>query len=153
MILSGHGWPDADEYSTAESDVEICDQLEIVQNRNIEVDAVKEKTATVQDLLFAIKNADLADALPRAMNLIQLALVTPLTSVHCEGVFSRMKHLISTARSWMLQQRKEALVFLQAEHKLLRYLAEQPSFKENAIERFESHNHHLDDFQKNGYSI
>ena len=99
MILSGHGWPEADEYSTAESDVEICDQLEIVQKSNIEVDAIKEKTATVQDLLFVIKNADLADSLPQAMNLIQLALVTPLTSVHCERVFSRMKHAISTARS------------------------------------------------------
>ena len=41
MILSGHGWPEADEYSTAESDVEICDQLEIVQKSNIEIDAVK----------------------------------------------------------------------------------------------------------------
>ena len=99
MILSGQGRAEADEYSTAESDVEICDQLKTVQKSNIEIDAVQEKTAIVQDLLFVIKNANLADALPRAMNLILLTVIMPLTNVHCERVFSRMKHVISTARS------------------------------------------------------
>ena len=41
IILSGQERAEADEYGTAESDVEICDQLETVQKSNIEIDAVK----------------------------------------------------------------------------------------------------------------
>ena len=54
-----------------------------------EVDFVGlEKTATVPYILFVIKNADLVVALPQAMKSIQLALVTPQASVHCERVFA-----------------------------------------------------------------
>ena len=77
----------------------------------------------MQDLLTVIHNAGLADALPQVMILLEIAAVNPLTSVHCEKVFSRMKRVISSPRSRMLQTRKEHLVLLQVEHSLLRWLA------------------------------
>ena len=102
----------------------------------VDVDAVKEGKPNIQDLLSVIKRAELEDALPQAMQLLELAVVTPLTSVHCERVFSRMKRVVSPSRSRMLQKRKEMLVFLQVEHKTLRWLSGQNHFKENVIARF-----------------
>ena len=119
---------------------EANEQFDVEENSNIEVDAVKEGTPTAQDLLTVIKKANLEDALPQVMSLLQLAVVTPLTSVHCERVFSRMKRVVSSGRSRMLQDRKENLVFLQVEHRLLRYLAGQFSFKDNVIKRFKAYN-------------
>ena len=106
----------------------------------VDVDAVKEGKPNIQDLLSVIKRAELEDALPQAMQLLELAVVTPLTSVHCERVFSRMKRVVSPSRSRMLQKRKEMLVFLQVEHKTLRWLSGQNHFKENVIARFKSYN-------------
>ena len=57
----------------------------------IDVDYVREGTASIQDLLLVIKKAELEEALPEAMALLELAATMPLTSVHCERVFSRMK--------------------------------------------------------------
>ena len=77
------------------------------------------------------------------MKLLELAVATPLTSVHCERVFSRMKRVVSTvspSRSRMLQKRKEMLVFLQVEHKTLRWLAGRQYFKDNVVARFKSYN-------------
>ena len=70
------------------------------------------------------------------MILLELAVTTPLTSVHCEPVFSRMKRVVSPARSRMVQMRKKNLVLLQVEHRLLRWLIGQPSFKDNVVRRF-----------------
>ena len=83
--------------------------------------------------------ACLNEALPQAMTLIELAAMTPLTSVHCERVFSKMKRVVSPARSTMNQIRKENLVPLQAEHHLLRWLARQNFFKDNVVTRFKAH--------------
>ena len=74
------------------------------------------------------------------MVLLEIAAVNPLTSVHCERVFSRMKPVISSSRSRMLQTRKEHLVLLQVENCLLRWLAKQPSFYENVVTRFKGIN-------------
>ena len=99
---------------------EELDQFEIDEGGNLEVDILKKGLPTMQDLLNFIKKADLDEALPHVMKLLELALTTPLTSVHCELVFSRMKRMVSTTRLSMLQTRKENLVFLQVEHCLLR---------------------------------
>ena len=94
-----------------------------------EIETVPEGIATIQDLLTVITSAQLEDALPQAVHLLELAVVIPLTSVHCERVFSRMKRSISRSRANILQTRKDNLVFLQVEHELLRNLAKNPSFK------------------------
>ena len=120
--------------------VEEQDQFEVEEGGNLEIEMVKEGMPTIQDLLFVIKSADLSEALPQVMKLLELAVTTPLTSVHCERVFSRMKRVVSAARSKMLQTRKENLVFLQVEHRLLRLLADKPSFKDNVVSRFKSLN-------------
>ena len=97
--------------------VEEEDRFEFASD-NVDVESIKEGKPTVQDLLTVIQKAGLQEALPQAMTLIELAAVTPLTSVHCERVFSGM-----------LQTRKEMLVTLQVEHKTLRWLSEQAYFK------------------------
>ena len=73
---------------------------------------VKEGMPTIQDLLYVIKSADLAEAFPQVVKLLELPVTTPLTSVHCERVFNHMQRVVSAARSTMLQTRKENLVFL-----------------------------------------
>lgn len=123
-----------------EETIEDHDEFEMADEDDIDVDNINEGKASLQDLLMVIKKAELEDALPQAMTLLELAVATPLTSVHCERVFSRMKRVVSPARSSMLQERKENLVFLQVEHKLLRWLAEKQDFKENVISRFKSLN-------------
>ena len=102
----------------------------------VDEDVVNEGSASLQDLLSVIHKAGLADALPQVMTLLDIAAVNPLTSVHCERVFNRMKRVISSSRSRMLQTRKEHLVFLQGEHSLLRWLATQPTFYENIVSHF-----------------
>ena len=112
----------------------------MVAGDDIDVDIVREGAAGIQDLLLVIKKADLEDALPEAMALLELAAATPLTSVHCERVFSRMKRIVLPSRSRMKQNRKEQLVLLQVEHNILRWLAGQPSFKDNVVARFKAYN-------------
>ena len=96
--------------------------------------------ASIQDLLLVIEKAELEEALPEAMALLELAATIPLTSVHCERVFSRMKRVVSASRSRMKQNRKEQLVLLQVEHNILGWLAGQPSFKDNVVARFKEYN-------------
>ena len=71
----------------------------------VEVDIATEGKPSIQDLLTILKKTELQDALPRAMTALELAAVTPLTSVHCESVFSRMKRVVSSSRSTMLQNK------------------------------------------------
>ena len=125
--------------------VEEDDLLEVTNEVEVEVDIVTEGKPSIQDLLTLLKKTELQDALPQAMTVLKLAAVTPLTSVHCERVFSRMKRVVSSSRSTMLQKRKEMLVFLQVEHKTLRWLAEQPQFKTNVVERFKAFNQRRSD--------
>ena len=120
--------------------VEEKDEFEIESKQGIDFDSVKEGYAGLQDLLSVIKDAELEEALPQVMTLLKLGAVTPLTSVHCERVFSRMKRVISDSRSRMKQSRKEQLLLLQVEHKILRHLNAMPNFKENVIARFKSYN-------------
>ena len=86
-----------------------------------------------------IKDAELEEALPQVMTLLKLAAITPLTSVHCERVFSHIKRVISDSRSRMKQSRKEQLFLLQVEHKILRHLNAMPNFKENIIALYKSY--------------
>ena len=86
------------------------------------------------------KHENKENALPEAVHVAQLAVTTPLTSVHRERVFSRMKRVISPERTNMLQKGREMLVFLQVEHKILRALACKQSFKERIVNRFKSVN-------------
>ncbi|XP_065068262.1 uncharacterized protein LOC135693660 [Rhopilema esculentum] len=88
-------------------DVEEKNEFEIESKQGIDFDSVKEGYAGLQDLLSVIKDAELEEALPQVMTLLKLAAVTPLTSVHCERVFSRIKRVISDSRSRMKQSRKE----------------------------------------------
>ena len=120
--------------------VEESDEFEMQDTKGIVEDYVKEGAATVQDLLFVIKKAELEEALPQAITLLKLAATIPLTSVHCERVFSRMKRVISPSRSSMNQCRKEHLVMLQVEHKLLRSLATKCWFENIVIYRLKSYN-------------
>lgn len=128
------------EETDGEANVEENDEFEVEENANVELASVKEGKASIQDLLSVIKNAGLEEALLWAVPLLELAVVTPLTSVHCERVFSRMKRVVSPARSNMSQTRKENLVLLQVEHNLLRWLSRKPMFKENVVARFKGLN-------------
>ena len=107
---------------------------------NLEIEFVKEGMPTIQDLLLVIKSADFSEALPQVVKLLELAVTIPLTSVHCERVFSRMKRVVSPLRSKMLQTRKENLGFLQVENRLLKLLAAIPSFKDNIVSCFKTIN-------------
>eukprot|EP00795_Rhopilema_esculentum_P016293 gene16293-biopygen5543 len=79
-------------------DVEESDEFELEPNLEIEIDSVKEGSPSIQDLLSVIKKATLEEALPQAMALLELAATTPLTSVHCERIFSRMKRVVAPSR-------------------------------------------------------
>ena len=74
------------------------------QSEEVEVGLVKEGKPSLQDLLYVIKKAELKDALPEAMKVIQLPVTTPLTSVHCKRAFSRMKCIVSNTRVSMRQE-------------------------------------------------
>ena len=125
------------------------DEFEVERNENIDFEVVKEGSATIQDLRLVIKKAELEEALPHVVTLLDLAATTPLTSVHCERIFSRMRRVVAPSRSTMKQNRKEKLLFLQVEHKLLREIAANPNFKRNAISRFSSYNERrLDRFSR-----
>ena len=131
------------------ADVEEIDQFEIRENTGFEEEILHGEALSIQDLLTVIHSTDLADALPHAMALLEVAAVTPLTSVHCERVFSRMKRVISASRSRMLQERKEHLVFLQVEHAILRSLTKEPTFYQNVVSRFkESNQRRLERFSR-----
>ena len=119
--------------------MEDADQFEISNSVILEEETIKEGSSSIQDLLTVIKSAGLEDALPEAMVILEIAAVTPLTSVHCEQVFSRMKRVVSSPRARMLQARKEQLVFLQVEHSLLR-LCKQTDFYKNIVTRFKGLN-------------
>ena len=99
------------------------------ESLNIGEDFVKEGKPSIQNLLTVVQKTNIQEALPQAITLLELAAVTPLRSVHCERVFSRMNKMVSPARSTMLQNRKEMLVFLQVEHGTLGWLSQQPNFK------------------------
>ena len=115
--------------------LEVNDEFEVAQvANNTEIEEVKEGAASIQDLLTIIKTTGLTDVLPQAMVLLEIAAVTPLTSVHCERTFSRMKRVISYSPSIILQDRKEHLVLLQVEHSLLRWLTKQPYFHQSKIQ-------------------
>ena len=132
-VEAGEGGGDTD-------NVEEQDHFEVEEGGNLEIEMVKEGMPTLQDLLFVIKSADLSEALPQVVKLLELAVTTPLASVHCKRVFSHMKRVVSSARSRMLQTRKENLVFLQVEHQLLKLLAEQTSFTDSVVNSFKSMN-------------
>ena len=119
-----------------ETNFEERDEFETVAVNNIDPNSLRVGSAGIQDLLTIIKKAELQDALPHVVLLLELAVVIPLSSVHCERVFSRMKRVIASERSHMLQSRKNHLVFLQVEHRLLRSLAGKPKFYENIVSRF-----------------
>ena len=54
------------------------------QLEDIEVGQIKERKPSLQDLLQTIKQAQLQDALPVAVEIIELAVATILKSAHCE---------------------------------------------------------------------
>ena len=108
------------------------------QEKDIEIDLLKEGQPSLQDLLEVIKKAELEEALSEALTLIELAVTTPLTSVHCERVFSRMKRIVSPARSRMTQKR--CLYSCKLNIKTLRLLANKQSFKDSIVNRFKSYN-------------
>ena len=85
--------------------------------KSIWTPTLKAESAGIQDLLMVIQEADLQDALPHVVLLLELAVVIPRTS---ERVFSRMKKVVAPERSRMLQSRKNHLVLLQVQHKILR---------------------------------
>ena len=87
--------------------VEEEDCFERMREKTIEEEGLKEGKPSIQDLLEVIKDAGLEEALSLAVTLRELAITIPLTSVHCERVFSRMKRIVSSSRSKMLQKRKE----------------------------------------------
>ena len=96
---------------------EIADheELDSFDFQEMEIEQIKEGVPSLQDLLVIIKQAGHEEALSEAVRVIELAVTTPLTSVHCERIFSRMKRIVSPERSTMKQKRKEMLVFLQVE--------------------------------------
>ena len=122
------------------ADVEEIYKFEIRESTSFDEEILHGEALSIQDLLTVIHSTDLADALPPAMVPLEVAAVTPLTSVHCKRVFSRMKRVIMASRSRMLQERKEHLVFLQVEHAILRSLTKEPTFYQNVVSRFKESN-------------
>ncbi len=59
------------------------DEFETTTGNEINLDTLKVGSAGIQDLLMVIKKADLQEALPHVVLLLELAVVIPLTSVHC----------------------------------------------------------------------
>ena len=122
------------------ANVEEIDQFQIRESTGLEEEILHGEALSIQDLLTIIHSTDLADALLHAMVLLEVAAVTPLTSIHCERLFSRIKRVISASRSRMLQERKDHLVFLQVEHAILRSLTKEPTSYQNVVSRFEESN-------------
>ena len=120
--------------------VEEHDEFDAGEFTELDTEFVIEGALCIQDLLTVVQETGLADVLPQAMLLLEIAAVTPPTSVHCERVFSRMKRVVSASRSRMLQARKEHLVMLKVEHGLLRWLSKQPYFYGNFVKRFKENN-------------
>ncbi len=124
----------------AMEDVEEIDEFEIRESTGLEEEILHREALSIQDLLPVIHSKDLADALPQAMVLLEVAAVTPITSVHSERLLSRMKRVILASQSRMLQERKEHLFFLQVEHAVLRSLTKKPTFYQNVVSRFKESN-------------
>lgn len=82
---------DASVNAEQETTTEEHNEFEMADGNSIDVESVKEGKASLHDLFMVIKKAELEVALPQAMTLLELAVATPLTGVHCERVFSRMK--------------------------------------------------------------
>ncbi len=61
--------------------VEEVDEFEVDVAEDIDLDLVREGSVSVQDLLHVIKQAEVEEALPQALLLLELAATTPLTSV------------------------------------------------------------------------
>ena len=115
------------------SNVEENDEFDAGEFTELDTEFVIEGALCIQDLMTVVQETGLADALPQAMLLMEIAAVTPLTSAHCERAFSSMKRVVSASRSRMLQARNEHLVMLQVEHGLLRWLSKQLNFYENIV--------------------
>ena len=69
--------------------VEEADQFEVSFGTEIELENLTTRSVGLQDLVNVIRLAELQDALPHVVLLLELAITVPLTSVHCEQVFSR----------------------------------------------------------------
>ena len=133
--------------------VEENDEFDAGELTKLDTKFVTEGTLCIQDLLIVVQETGLADALPKAILLLEIAAVTPLTSIHCKRVFSSMKRVVSASRSRMLQARKEHLVMLQVGHGLLRWLSKQPNFYENIVKRFiENNQRRLERFSRKLFS-
>jgi len=133
--------------------VEENDEFDAGELTKLDTKFVTEGTLCIQDLLIVVQETGLADALPKAILLLEIAAVTPLTSIHCKRVFSSMKRVVSASRSRMLQARKEHLVMLQIENGLLRWLSKQPNFYENIVKRFiENNQRRLERFSRKLFS-
>ncbi len=74
----------------------------------------------------------LEEALHLVMNLLLLPVVTPLTRVHFDQVFCRIKGLASPGRSNPTAKKKTTSFFLQMEIRL-RYLTAESLLKENVV--------------------
>ena len=99
------------------------------------------RSPSIQDFLTISKKAELYEALPYVTHLLQLDMVTPITSIHCERVFSQMKKGSALERSHMLQSCKNHLMLLQVEHQLLRSISSKHEFCEN-VSMFKMLNRH-----------
>ena len=86
----------------AEVAVEEADPFEVSFGTELELENLTTGSAGLQDLRNVIRIAELQDALPHVVLLLELAITVPLTSVHCKRVFSRMKRVVSTTRSRMM---------------------------------------------------
>ena len=91
-------------YGGDTNNAEEPDRFEVEEGSNCKIEMVKDGMPTIQDLLI-IKSADLSEALPQDVKLLERDVTTTLTSVHCERVLSRMKCMVFTARSRMFHTR------------------------------------------------
>ena len=106
-----------------EANFEERDESEAGAVNDMNTTTLNSRSVGIQDLLTIIKKAELQAALPLVVHLLELAVVTSITSVYCELVFSPMKKVIASERSHMLQSRKNHLVLLRVEHGLLRSIS------------------------------
>ena len=68
------------------SNIEEYDEFEAGEFTGLDTKFVREGALCIQDLLTVAQETGLADALPQVMLLLEIAAVSPLTSVHCKGV-------------------------------------------------------------------
>ena len=83
-------------YGGDTDNVEEQDHFEVEEGGNLEIEMVKEGMPTIQDLLLVIKSADLSEALPQVVKLLELAtndiqaLAEETTRLQLAGVKSNM---------------------------------------------------------------